>query len=176
VALQHHDGAFIMFPLVSTRALYLWLLNCAGITLEPSWALFNVSVNLSAPSVHQGAPDRVAPHIGSTKPIVTLIILPLRVCILRSVTLLDLNMTLSALKDTAVVLSHGLVLTSWRAWSNCNLVLNYAGSPRRFLRWKLQDGRRLSSSEFTKRPMCNIHQNGWRRYATEKKGVALGVS
>jgi hypothetical protein len=65
----------------------------------------NVSVNLSAPSVHQGAPDHVAPPIGSTKPIITLIILPLCVCILKSVTLLDLNMALSPLKDTIVVLA-----------------------------------------------------------------------
>jgi hypothetical protein len=105
MALQHHDGAFIIFLLVSTSALYLWLLNCAGITLEPHWAPLNVSVNLSSPSVHQGAPDRVAPPIGSTKPIVNLIILLIHVCIQRSVTLLDLNMALSTLKDTAVVLA-----------------------------------------------------------------------
>jgi hypothetical protein len=33
---------------------------------------------------------------------------------------------------------------------------------RRLLRQKLQDGKRISLSESTKRPMCNIRQNGWR--------------
>jgi hypothetical protein len=41
----------------------------------------------------------------SAKPIITMVILPLRVCILRSATLLDLNMALLALKDTAIVLA-----------------------------------------------------------------------
>jgi hypothetical protein len=176
VVLQHHDGAFILFPLFSTRGLCHWILNCVGVILEPTWTLLNRNVNHFAPSVHQGALDRVAPPIGSTKPIVTF----------------------SALKDTAACayseicdtsrskhgllslerhrcsaskfsydsnslwakLSHGLVLTSWRAHPNYNLILNYAGSPKRFLRWKSQDGRRVSS-EFEKRPLCNIRRNGW---------------
>jgi hypothetical protein len=69
----------------------------------------NRNVNHSTPSVHQGALDRAAPPIGSTKPIITLIILPLCVRILRSVTLLNLNMALSALKDIAVVLASFLI-------------------------------------------------------------------
>jgi hypothetical protein len=60
-----------------------------------------------------------------------------------------------------VKLSRGLVLTSCWARSNCNLVLNYAGSPRRLLRQKLQDGKCISFARSTKRPMCNIRQNGW---------------
>jgi hypothetical protein len=59
-------------------------------------------------------------------------------------------------------LSRGLVLTGWRARPNCNLVLNCVGSPRRLLRQMLQDGKHISFSESAKRPMCNIHQNGWR--------------
>jgi hypothetical protein len=42
------------------------------------------------------------------------------------------------------------------------MVLNCTGSTRRFLRWKLSDGRCISSFEVTKRPLCNIHQNRWR--------------
>jgi hypothetical protein len=61
-----------------------------------------------------------------------------------------------------VKLSHGLVLTSWRAHPNCSLVLNCASSSRRFLRQKLQDGHRNSSLELVKGPLCNIHRNGWR--------------
>jgi hypothetical protein len=34
--------------------------------------------------------------------------------------------------------------------------------PRRFLRQKLQDGKRISSSRLVKGPMCIIRQNGWR--------------
>jgi hypothetical protein len=59
-------------------------------------------------------------------------------------------------------LSHGLALTGWGARPNCNLVLNCASSPRRLLRQKLQDGKCISFSESTKRPMCNIHRNRWR--------------
>jgi hypothetical protein len=33
---------------------------------------------------------------------------------------------------------------------------------RRFLRQKLQDGKRISFSEYVKSPICNIHRNGWR--------------
>jgi hypothetical protein len=61
-----------------------------------------------------------------------------------------------------VKLSPGLVLTGWWAHPNYNLVLNYASSPRRLLRQKLQDGKRIFPSEFVKRPMCNIHRNEWR--------------
>jgi hypothetical protein len=61
-----------------------------------------------------------------------------------------------------VKLSRGLVLTSWWAHPNCSIILNCAGSFRCFLRQKLQDGKRNSSSELAKRPMCNIRQNGWR--------------
>jgi hypothetical protein len=39
--------------------------------------------------------------------------------------------------------------------------LNYASSPRCFLRRKLQDGKCISYSEVVKRPLCNIHRNGW---------------
>jgi hypothetical protein len=55
-----------------------------------------------------------------------------------------------------------LASTGWWAPPNWNLVLNCAGFPRRLLRQKLQDGKRISSSGFVKRPMCNIRQNGWR--------------
>jgi hypothetical protein len=58
-------------------------------------------------------------------------------------------------------LSCGLVVTGWQTHLNCNLVLNCAGSPRRLLRQKLQDGKRISFSEYVKRPRCNIHQNRW---------------
>jgi hypothetical protein len=61
-----------------------------------------------------------------------------------------------------VKLSRGLVLTGWWARPNCNLVLNCADSSWCFLRQKLHGGRRISSSEFVKRPLCNIHQNRWR--------------
>jgi hypothetical protein len=44
----------------------------------------------------------------------------------------------------------GLVLTSWWAISNCNLVLNCVGSPRHFLRRCLQDGKHNPSLEFSK--------------------------
>jgi hypothetical protein len=59
-------------------------------------------------------------------------------------------------------LSHGLVLTGWQACPNCNLVLNCAGSLVRLLRQKLQDGKRISFSEYAQRPLCNIRWNGWR--------------
>jgi hypothetical protein len=49
-----------------------------------------------------------------------------------------------------------LVLTGWRAHLNCNLVLNCAGSRRRFLRRKLQDGRRISLSELEKGPCASF--------------------
>jgi hypothetical protein len=58
-------------------------------------------------------------------------------------------------------LSRGLVLTGWQARPNCNIVLNCAGSPRRLLRQKLQDGKCISFSEYVKRPKCNIHRNRW---------------
>jgi hypothetical protein len=134
----------------------------------------SVSVNLSSPSVHQGAPDCVSPPIGSTKPIITLIILPLRVCILRSVTLLDLNMTLSALKDTTVVLArfpmilNPCVEAKLRVssdWLVSSSKLQHYLELCRFtqvLRQKLQDEKRISFSESVKRHMCNVHQNGWR--------------
>jgi hypothetical protein len=60
-----------------------------------------------------------------------------------------------------VKLSHGLVLTGWGAHPNCNLVLNYAGLPRRLLRQKLQDEKCISFSKSTKRSLCNIHRNRW---------------
>jgi hypothetical protein len=58
-------------------------------------------------------------------------------------------------------LSYELVLTSWWAHPNCNLVLNCVDSPRRSLRQQLQDGKHIFSSEVAKRSLCNIHQNGW---------------
>jgi hypothetical protein len=60
-----------------------------------------------------------------------------------------------------VKLSRGLVLTGCWAHPNCNLVLNGASSPRRLLRQKLQDGKRISFLGSVKRPLYNIHQNGW---------------
>jgi hypothetical protein len=65
-------------------------------------------------------------------------------------------------KFLVLKLSHGLVLIAWWAHPNYNIVLNCAGSPTLFLRQKLTDGKRISSSEFAKRPMCNIHRNEWR--------------
>jgi hypothetical protein len=61
-----------------------------------------------------------------------------------------------------VKLSRGLVLIGCWAHPNCNIVLNCVGSLRHLLRQKLQDGKWISSSEFVKRPLCNIHQNRWR--------------
>jgi hypothetical protein len=63
--------------------------------------------------------------------------------------------------SSCVKLSHWWVLTGWGARPICNLVLDCASSPRRLLRQKLQDGKRISFSEFARRSMCNIHQNGW---------------
>jgi hypothetical protein len=53
-------------------------------------------------------------------------------------------------------LSHMLVLTGWWAHPNCDLVLNCAGSSRRFLRQKLQDGKCISSSELAKYPYASF--------------------
>jgi hypothetical protein len=47
-------------------------------------------------------------------------------------------------------LSCGMVLTDWQAHPNCNLILNCVGSPRCFLRQKLQDEKRTSLSELAK--------------------------
>jgi hypothetical protein len=58
-------------------------------------------------------------------------------------------------------LSHGSVLTGWRARSNCNLVLSCTGSSRCFISQKLQDGKHISFSKSMKRPLCNIHRNRW---------------
>jgi hypothetical protein len=58
--------------------------------------------------------------------------------------------------SSCVKLSRGLVLTGWRAHPNCNIVLNCAGSPRRFLRQKLQDGMRISLSELVKGPCASF--------------------
>jgi hypothetical protein len=58
-------------------------------------------------------------------------------------------------------LSRRLVLTGWRARPNCIFVLNCAGSLRRLLSQKLQDGKRISFLESMKRPLCNIQWNGW---------------
>jgi hypothetical protein len=81
----------------------------------------------------------------------------------------DLKVTIAILatfrydpSSSCVKLSRGLVLTSWGARPNCNLVLNYAGSPRRLLRQKLQDEKRISFSKSAKRPMRNIYRNRWR--------------
>jgi hypothetical protein len=75
--------------------------------------------------------------------------------------------------------SHVLDLTGWRALLNCNLVLNYAGSSRRFLRQKLKNGKRISSSELVKRTPVQ-HSSEWMsyylRYTTRRKGIALGDS
>jgi hypothetical protein len=48
-------------------------------------------------------------------------------------------------------LSHGLVLTSWQALPNCNIVLNYASSSKRFLGQDLQDEKHISSSKLAKK-------------------------
>jgi hypothetical protein len=53
-------------------------------------------------------------------------------------------------------LSCKLVLTGWQAHPNCNLVLNCAGSPRHFLRQKLQDGRHISLLELAKGPCASF--------------------
>jgi hypothetical protein len=47
-------------------------------------------------------------------------------------------------------LSCRLVLTGWRAHPNCDIILNCAGSPKRFLRRKLQDGKCIPLSELVK--------------------------
>jgi hypothetical protein len=47
-----------------------------------------------------------------------------------------------------VKLSHGLVLTSWGAHPNCNLVLSCTGSPMHLLRQKLQDEKRTRQNEW----------------------------
>jgi hypothetical protein len=52
VVFQHHDGAFMLFPLVSSRALYIWLLNYVGITMKSSWTPLNHMVNPPAPFTH----------------------------------------------------------------------------------------------------------------------------
>jgi hypothetical protein len=60
-------------------------------------------------------------------------------------------------------LSYGLVRTGWWAHPNGNLVLNCAGSLKRFLRTKVARWKeRISSSKLVKRPMCIIHRIGWR--------------
>jgi hypothetical protein len=93
----------------------------------------------------------------------------------ETVALLCLNMAMSDPKDTcrnvskllndpnslSAKLSHRLVLTGWWTRPNYNLVLNCAGLSKRFLRQKLQDGRCIVPSEFTKSSLCSIHQNGW---------------
>jgi hypothetical protein len=53
-------------------------------------------------------------------------------------------------------LSHMLVLTSWWAHPNCNLVLNCVDSSKRFLRQELQEGRCISSSELAKDPCASF--------------------
>jgi hypothetical protein len=53
-------------------------------------------------------------------------------------------------------LSYRLVLTGWRAHSNCDLVLNCAGSPRRFSRQRLQDEKRISLLELAKGPCASF--------------------
>jgi hypothetical protein len=53
-------------------------------------------------------------------------------------------------------LSCRLVLTGWRAHPNCDIVLNCAGSPKRFLRRKLQDGKCIPLSEFAKDPYASF--------------------
>jgi hypothetical protein len=59
VVLQHRDGVFILFSLVSTRALYFWLLNCVGITMKAPWTPLNHMVTLPPLSPIRMAPDRV---------------------------------------------------------------------------------------------------------------------
>jgi hypothetical protein len=51
-----------------------------------------------------------------------------------------------------VKLSRMLVMTGWWARPNYNIVLNCAGSSRRFLRQKLQDRKCIFSSELAKDP------------------------
>jgi hypothetical protein len=60
MVLQHHDGTFILFMLVSTRVLYLWLLNCVGIILNAPWTPLNHMVSLLSLSPIRKAPDRVS--------------------------------------------------------------------------------------------------------------------
>jgi hypothetical protein len=55
-----------------------------------------------------------------------------------------------------VKLSHRLVLISWWARPNCNLVLNCAGSSKHFLRQKLQDRKCISSSKLAKDPCASF--------------------
>jgi hypothetical protein len=50
--IQHHDGVFILFPLVSTISLYLWLLNYVGITLKSPWTPLIHMVNPPVPFAH----------------------------------------------------------------------------------------------------------------------------
>jgi hypothetical protein len=62
---------YYLFPLFSTRGLYIWILNCVGITFEPPWTLSNHLVNLPAPWLSKRHLIVSPPLIGSTRPIVT---------------------------------------------------------------------------------------------------------
>jgi hypothetical protein len=53
-------------------------------------------------------------------------------------------------------LSRRLDLTGWQAFTNDNHALNCAGSSRRFLRQKLQEGRRIFLSELAKGPCASF--------------------
>jgi hypothetical protein len=53
-------------------------------------------------------------------------------------------------------LSHELDPTDWWAHPNCNLILNYSGLSRRFLRQKLQYGKCISSLELAKCPYASF--------------------
>jgi hypothetical protein len=56
----------------------------------------------------------------------------------------------------ALKLSYKLVLTGWWAHPNYNLVLNCAGTPRRFSRQKLQDGKHISLLQLAKGPRASF--------------------
>jgi hypothetical protein len=76
-------------------------------------------------------------------------------------------------------LSHGLVLTGWRARPKCNIILNCAGSPIRLLRQKLQD--RKAHFLLVIYEKTNVQHSSERivyysRYTTGKVGVAESAS
>jgi hypothetical protein len=163
----------MLSPLVSTRGLYLWILNCVSITMELSCTLLNPMVNPPAPVAHQKGTWSCRPlslvSLGQSLPWIAY------PCCFGTITFPTCTWLCQTSKKTVVVLasfpmaphsvclqlSRRLVLTGWGAHPNCNLILNCAGSSRHFLRQKLQDGKRISSSELAKRPMCNIRWNRW---------------
>jgi hypothetical protein len=74
-------------------------------------------------------------------------------------------------------LSQGLVRTSGWALPNCNLVLNYAGSPRCFLRWNVQDGKlNLLHWKLARGLICNLLLNGWHTTWGTQLGIIATAS